>query len=441
MRSLWRRWGAAMKTLKAELAGTGKVFRFSLQQYFKSAATYIMLAFMLLGTGGSMLMMSLGMNRGESMGSEAKTLYIRNESPWSLELAALPDYVEARETDRPLAELLEQLDAGETDGVVVELAAAEDGTWRATGYTGEKTGVTQQEAMNLAACCAGLAEEARYAALGISPQQTAVALAPVSVDVMRESTYREPDEKSMGTRQIAGSAYSILIFMLISFTTSFIVRAVVQEKSSRLVEVLMISVRPLALITGKILGAMCLVVAGVLCAGLGLALTRLVLGLLGMDAGGEATAGLGALLGSLNAGGVLVVLVSVVLGYVSYSIVAGVSGACCSTESETENASSAAMLIAMVGYMAGMISAVFKAGTAVKVLSVIPFVSVFIAPARFLMGDIPLWLLGLGWLLQAAVAFLLMRACAAVYGALLIHRGEKIGLGQVLRMLKGGEKA
>ena len=69
MRFLWRRWGPAMKLHDSALAGTGKVFRFSLQQYFKSAATYVMLAIMMLGAAGSVLMMSLGMSRGEEVGS------------------------------------------------------------------------------------------------------------------------------------------------------------------------------------------------------------------------------------------------------------------------------------------------------------------------------------------------------------------------------------
>ena len=36
-----------MKKRDSALAGTGKVFRFSLQQYFKSKATYVMLFIML----------------------------------------------------------------------------------------------------------------------------------------------------------------------------------------------------------------------------------------------------------------------------------------------------------------------------------------------------------------------------------------------------------
>ncbi len=442
MRSLWKRWGPAMKMRENALAGTGKVFRFSLQQYFKSAATYVMLGIMLLGAGGSVLMMSLGMSRGEEMGTDAKTVYIRNESPYAIDPADMPEYVTASLTGESLEDLLGRLDAGEKESVALEIAVdGETGLWKATAYTGSDTAVTQGEAADLAACCAALLEEARYEALGVSPQQMGVALAPVSASTLSEEEYRQTEEDDdQTTRQVGGSAYSILIFMLVSFSTSFIVRAVVQEKSSKLVELLMVSVKPLALITGKILAAMCLVVAGMFCSGLGLILARTAMKLMGKG-DGMATLGIGSLLRGLNGPGVLAVLVSVLLGYISYAIIAGISGACCSTETESDSASSGAMLISMVGYIAGMATAWMKAGTAIRVLSLIPFVSVYIAPSRFLLGDIGFGWLALGWLLQALVALLLMKLCAAVYGALMIHRGERVKPGQILAMMKGGAKA
>ena len=440
MRSLWRRWGKPMKTRDSALAGTGKVFRFSLQQYFKSKATYVMLVIMMLGAAGSVLMMSLGMSRGEEMGSDAKTVYIRNESPYAVDPAGMPEYVEALLTEESLEDLLLRLDEGEKEGVAIEIAL-EEGRWKATAYTGEGSAVTQSEARDLAACCADLVEAARYEALGASPMQMGVALAPVSTSVMSEEEYRETEEDGDQTaRQVGGSAYSILIFMLVSFSTSFIVRAVVQEKSSKLVELLMVSVKPLALITGKILAAMCLVAAGMLCSGVGLVLARTVMRLLGKGSG-MATAGIGSLLQGLNGPGAAAVLVSVLLGYISYAIIAGISGACCSTETESDSASSSAMLISMVGYIAGMATAWMKAGTAVRILCLIPFISVYIAPSRFLMGDISFGLLALSWLLQALVALGLMKFCAAVYGALMIHRGERVKPKQVLAMMKGGAKA
>ena len=46
------------------------------------------------------------------------------------------------------------------------------------------------------------------------------------------------------------------------------------------------------------------------------------------------------------------------------------------------------------------------------------------------------WVLLLSWVIQGAAVVLLGRFCAAVYGALLIHRGEKIKLKQLLSIFR-----
>jgi len=429
---------------KAEFAGTGKVFRFSLQQYFKSAATYVMLAVMLLGTAGSMLLMSLGMNRGNSIGSSAETLYIIDESPYEVDWEkGLPEEIKGVVSDLSLEDQLLALDAGDTKGVAVHIAwDGEGGFWQVTAYTGKSSAVAQFEAESWADTCAALLEEARYSALGIGEEQIALALSPAVYDNLTEAEYRDTEETEetwSPARQIAGSAYAILVFMLISFSTSFIVRAIAQEKSSKLVELLMVSVRPLALIAGKILAAMVLVLTGAACAIIGLLGMRFVLGLFGVAS--FSTEGLGAILQGLDLVGVLVVIVSLVLGYVSYSILAGISGASCSTVTESDAASGTTMVIAMIGYMAGMGTAALNAGGVIRVLCVIPFLSVYIAPARYLVGDIGFPLLLLSWAIQAIVAFALAKAASAVYGALLVHRGERVKLRQILSMMKGGVRA
>ena len=144
MRSLWKRWGIRMKTFKADLVGTGKVFRFSLQQYFKSAATYVMLILMLVGSGASVLIMSSSMDRGASIEYEAQHIYIRNGSPYALDPMDLPGYLMGELSDRNLEDLLQVLDEGEVTGVVVDIAWNDAmNLWQVTAYTGEQTAVTQ----------------------------------------------------------------------------------------------------------------------------------------------------------------------------------------------------------------------------------------------------------------------------------------------------------
>ena len=446
MRSLWKKLAAAMKMNKNDLRGTKQVFRFSLQQYFKSKSTYVMFIVMFIGTAAAVLLSGMGQDRGAAVGTDARTVYVRNESPYAAEFTgSMPTYVESvLLTSKPLDELLDALDAGKDRSVVVDICFdADTYDWSVTCYTGKDSAVSTSEAENLAACCAAALEEARYRSLGVSEEQISLALAPAGLESIAEADLREAEEETEADstgNYLVGFACSVLVFMLISFSTSFIVKAVAEEKNSKLVEVLMISVKPLALVAGKILAALVLVIVGAAASGIGLFLSRKGLLLLGYD-GGSAVAGIGQALKGLNAGGILVMLVSLILGYLSFAVMSGISGAACSTITDSDQASSTVMVIAMIGYITGAATGFLGESTGMTIVSCIPFISPFVAPARYMNGVLPFWALPVSWVLQAVTLWLLAKLCAGVYGALIFHRGERVKTKQILRMAKGGEKA
>ena len=65
--------------------------------------------------------------------------------------------------------------------------------------------------------------------------------------------FLNPQETDWETGFTVQYAYAIVVLMLCLFSSAYVVRAIAEEKSSRLVELLMVSVRPLALLLGKVL--------------------------------------------------------------------------------------------------------------------------------------------------------------------------------------------
>src|SRR4029079_9220180 len=63
-----------------------------------------------------------------------------------------------------------------------------------------------------------------------------------------------PDEGQTGTDYLLGFGLSILIFMLIVLYGNWIAMSVVEEKSSRVMEVILNAATPFQLLTGKVLG-------------------------------------------------------------------------------------------------------------------------------------------------------------------------------------------
>jgi ABC-type Na+ efflux pump permease subunit len=232
---------------------------------------------------------------------------------------------------------------------------------------------------------------------------------------------------------IMGFLYAMVTYMLVGMSVSYVVRAVAEEKSSKLVDLLMVSVRPLALVWGKILAAMCVVLAGILLIGLGMGVSRAVLGVGANDLAGGL---LSSALSSLNPWGLVCILVSLVLGYLSYSILGGIAGSAVSGEDGVDSAAGSVMLMSMVGYLAGILTSFSDSRALQTVVSLVPLISAFTAPARYLAGQVDLWVLLLSWLIQAVTVLLLGRFCAAVYGALLIYKGDKLKLRRILGIFR-----
>ena len=65
-----------------------------------------------------------------------------------------------------------------------------------------------------------------------------------------------------------------------------------------------------------------------------------------------------------------------------------------------------------------------------------PILSIFCAPVQYMLGGIGLPVLLLSWVIQAAVVAALAVLCARVYSALLIYRGSRLTFGKILAMAK-----
>ena len=424
---------------KAEYAGVGQVFRFSLQQYFKQKATFVMLLVMLLCSAGSVFIMSASMKRGQSMDRDAGTLYVLNESPYTLDLAELPDYAPAEPVTGTGEEWLERLnEEASSHAVLLWLDADPEGGWRVRAVTGEDSKVSNAEASRIASFGRSALRSAQLRHTGASEEQLAALNAGSYAEALSQGDFLEPRENEPEMfdqgRFLTGFIYAIVAFMLVSMSVSYVVRAVAEEKSSKLIDTLMVSVRPLALVWGKIMAAMFVVLAGILLMALGLSVSRLILG---QEAEGlMGGVSIGSVLSGLGPKALLCFLVSLLLGYLCYSILGGIGGSCTSGEEGNETAATAVTFLSMIGYFVGIATSMVGGRGVQYAVSLIPLLSAFTAPARYISGDIPFWALLLSWVIQIVTVLLLGRFCATVYGALLIHRGEKVKLRRLLAIFR-----
>lgn len=404
-----------------DLSGTGQVYRFTLSQLLKSRANRVTLIIMVLLAAVSMPLTALLGGETPETSDTAGLASVRVDNRTDLVLDFSGDAYWA-DTDF-------SADAGEPDAVVTI-------TGDETGYQVAVNGSESAHAGELSQ----LAETARQAvrdaclrAAGLSPRQ----LEALTASTGEEDSHEEGFWVQYG--------YSILAMILCLMSASYVIRAVVEEKDSRLVELLLVSVKPMALLAGKILAVMAFTFGWLLAmlAGLGVS-CGLTAGLMGSGVLQKQLSGLLAAVPRVQedlwqaAGVLLVLLVSLGLGYLTMSLIGGVAGACCSGMEEAGEATGPVMLLTMAGYLASFVVGVVPSGPVAVFSTLCPVVSIFCAPVQFAGGNVSFWLVLASWAIQAAVIWGLLTLASRVYAGLIVHRGSRVKLRELMSMAKGG---
>lgn len=404
-----------------DLSGTGQVYRFTLSQLLKSRANRMTLIIMVLLAAVSMPLTALLGGETPETSDTAGLTSVRVDNRTDLALDFSGDAYWA-DTDF-------SADAGEPDAVVTV-------TGDETGYQVAVVGSESADAGELSQ----LAETARQAvrdaclrAAGLSSRQ----LEALTASTGEEDSHEEGFWVQYG--------YSILAMILCLMSASYVIRAVVEEKDSRLVELLLVSVKPMALLAGKILAVMAFTFGWLLAmlAGLGVS-CGLTAGLMGPGVLQKQVSGLLAAVPRVQedlwqaAGVLLVLLVSLGLGYLTMSLIGGVAGACCSGMEEAGEATGPVMLLTMAGYLASCVVGAVPSGPVAVFSTLCPIVSIFCAPVQFAGGNVSIWLVLASWVIQAAVIWGLLTLASRVYAGLIVHRGSRVKLRELMSMAKGG---
>lgn len=404
-----------------DLSGTGQVYRFTLSQLLKSRANRVTLIIMVLLAAVSMPLTALlgGETPETSDTADLASVRVDNRTDLALDFSG----------DAYWADTDFSADAGGPDAVVTI-------TGDETGYQVAVVGSESAHAGELSQ----LAETARQAvrdaclrAAGLSSRQ----LEALTASTGEEDSHEEGFWVQYG--------YSILAMILCLMSASYVIRAVVEEKDSRLVELLLVSVKPMALLAGKILAVMAFTFGWLLAmlAGFGVS-CGLTAGLMGPGVLQKQLSGLLAAVPRVQedlwqaAGVLLVLLVSLGLGYLTMSLIGGVAGACCSGMEEAGEATGPVMLLTMAGYLASCVVGAVPSGPVAVFSTLCPVVSIFCAPVQFAGGNVSFWLVLASWAIQAAVIWGLLTLASRVYAGLIVHRGSRVKLRELMSMAKGG---
>lgn len=246
----------------------------------------------------------------------------------------------------------------------------------------------------------------------------------------------EDGARSQEAFQAISFVLALMFYMVLLVYGQMIVRSILEEKTSDIVEVMVSSVRPWELMLGKIVGVGAVGLTQV--AIWGAALAGLTLYGLSGTAAALAEAGVDLSTVRVPLGLVVGILCFLVLGYLLYAGLFAGTGATLSREEDAQQASlPVVILIALPFIMAqGVIE---HPDTALSVaLSLVPFFSPLLMPARMLVTSVPAWQLAAAFLLMAATTLAIAWLAGRIYRVGILMKGKRPNLPELVRWVRHG---
>jgi ABC-2 type transport system permease protein len=278
--------------------------------------------------------------------------------------------------------------------------------------TSSDTGTTARLAHGLAQVI-GVNRAVQAARLTAAQRAQLARAAPLPIAAL------EPQRTTNAARETS-TIGMIVLFILLTQYLSWTLIGVMEEKSSRVVEVLLAAVRPLQLLAGKVLGIGVVVFAQAAIVG-AFAL------ILGRAVGSDVLHGSSPLV-------LLSVVVWLLLGYAFYSWLYAAAGSMAERQDQVQSLAIPLTLPLIAGYILGIavVSSGDPAPLYIEVLAYVPPTAPFAMTTLVGLGGVTWWQFALSVLVTLASVVVVARLAAGVYRRAILRTGRRVRLREVV---------
>lgn len=366
----------------------------------------------------------------------------------------------------------ENIDPSEIDGKINELAETTENAMLAhltitdgylgidAYYSGENSTIDEADCTSVISLLSTQLEMTYFDSIGISTEEMSTAMGGVSTSLSMAGEVQESMIEEIA-KMLVPMISSLVLFIFIFSYSQLVAQAIAIEKSSRVMEYLLTSVSPLSVIIGKIL-AMCsvslmqfliFVAAGILGFtvampfGIFSQIDSLVAAASGADIGLEAQnilLDIKNVFAAVNPGTLIIVIITFILGFLVYALIAGLAGASISKMEDLSAAIQPMSLIGVLGfYLAYMplIGDTSGDGNIIQIVArFIPISSPFCLPSAYMLGQMTLIEVIIALAVLLACVIILCLIVAKVYEHIVLHTGDRLKIADMLKMADNKKK-
>ena len=227
------------------------------------------------------------------------------------------------------------------------------------------------------------------------------------------------------TDLIMSSVFPTLIlpfFMLIIFLVQMVGGEICEEKTTRSMEIIISNVSPKMHLMSKILASNLFVIIQ----GLLLVVYAIIAFIISKYLGNSllnASINISTIIDTLKSSGMFdklifiipITLILIIASFVAYSLVAGILASMTVNIEDFNQLQTPIMLISLAGYYLSIMASMFDGSILIRILSYIPFLSVFISPTLFVIGQVTVIDMLISVLVLIAFIFILLKYGLRVY--------------------------
>jgi len=265
---------------------------------------------------------------------------------------------------------------------------------------------------------------------GLDPQQINRLIKRVELKTVK---IVKGKEKAGGYLQeyLGTMVFVLIIYMTILIYGQSIMRGVIEEKSSRIVEVLLSSVTPFQLMFGKIIGIGAVgltqyFIWGAMILGIGLF-------------GQSFIAQMGGELGQiqlLSPVTIFFFIIFFVLGYLLYATMYAAVGAICNTDQEAQQAQFPVIIFVIIPILLMSYIVSNPSSGVTTILSLIPFFTPMLMFMRINLVMPPAWQIGLSIVLLVVAILLMIKLVAKIFRIGILMYGKRPSLAEIVTWMK-----
>ena len=259
----------------------------------------------------------------------------------------------------------------------------------------------------------------------LTPEELDFARKGIDVTGFKVSKEENIKEEGYGSL-ILSYVFTFLLYISLLLTGQLMLQSVIEEKSSKIVEVILSSVSPSELMTGKIIGS---------------ALTALIQMSIWLAAIITVTSSAiyalpPEVMVSITTTQVVFLMVNFAVGLVLFLSLFGMMGAIFDNPQDAQSGMWPVMLLIIIPFLVAMSMMQNPNSPIANAAALIPFTSVMVMPVKMTLVEVPVWQLFACVALNIAAIFLVFPIAGKIYRVGILRTGKKPKWSEVVKWLK-----